>query len=209
PDQRGGSPVPAVCSDRLARGASSRFYYRDPVVGPWAADRLRERDAAAYLSTWHASGELPDALDDLRQTGGRERMAPRLEAAGRIDRQGAFGGRLAGGARRRGPPPLEAPGVIAGQASFERGLPVERRRPRLARREEPDVLERDELERRERVVDLGDVATLRPQAGHREARARGGPGGAKAGEALAVPEAERVGPLPDAGHAHGRSLRGQ
>src|SRR4029450_7893452 len=101
------------------------FRSRDPVVGPWAADRLRERDAAAYLSPWHASGELPDALDDLRQTGGRERMAPRLEAAGRIDRQ----------------------------ASFERGLAVERRRPRPSPPEEPDVPQRDQRARRERRVE--------------------------------------------------------
>src|SRR5262245_16949104 len=160
----------------MSRG-SSRFEDGDPVVGARAADRLGQGDAAAYLPCRRSSRQLPGALDDLRDPRRRQWMAAGLEAAGRIDRQ----------------------------AALERGLAVERGRPGLAGREEPDVLERDELERGKRVVDLGDVHTLGAEAGHRKGGARGRLGGPEARETLAVPEGQRVGPLPYAGHAHARA----
>ena len=92
-------------------------------------------------STWRpvgAAAELPDELDDLRDAGGGQRMAARLEPA-------------------RG---------VHGQPAVEGGLAVEGGPPRLARRHEPGVLERDQLERRERVVELGDVDALGAEAGH-------------------------------------------
>src|SRR5437870_13122910 len=94
---------------------------------------MGERDAALHLPPRYTPGQLPHALDDLREPGGRERMAPRLETAGRIDRETAF----------------------------ERSLAVERGRSRFSRRKESDVLERGELERVGGVVDLGDVDTRR------------------------------------------------
>src|SRR5262245_53467321 len=154
------------------RGGSSRFEDGDPVVGARAADRLGQGDAAAYLPCRRSSRQLPDALDDLRDPRRRQWMAAGLEASGRIDRQ----------------------------AALERGLAVERGRPGLAGREEPDVLERDELERGERVVDLGDVHALGAEAGHREGGARSRLGRSEARETLAVPEGQRVGPLPHPGH---------
>src|SRR5439155_22809588 len=139
---------------------SARFQDRDPVVGAWPADRMGQRDVALDLAPGHAPRQLPHALDDLRQPGRREWMPPCLEPARRVDRQ---------------TPP-------------QRRLAVERRRAGLAGREEPDVLERDDLERGKRVVDLGDVDPLGAEARHRECGARGHLGSPKARQALAVPE---------------------
>src|SRR3989454_7600419 len=115
------------------RLCSSGFQERHPVVGAWSSDGLGERHAARHLAPRHAPGQLPHALHDLREAGGGERVATRLEATGGVDRQ----------------------------AAVERGLTVERGRSSLSGRKEPDVLERDQLERGEGVVDLGDVDTLR------------------------------------------------
>jgi len=55
------------------------------------------------------------------------------------------------------PPRLEAARRIDGQPAIERRLAIEGRPPRLARGQEARVLERDELEGREGVVNLGDL----------------------------------------------------
>src|SRR5207344_3061883 len=99
----------------------------DPVVGGEAADGVGQRAVGdGELAALGAAGELPDALDDLGQAGRGQRVAAGLEAAGGIDRQ----------------------------ATVERGVAVEGRAPRLPRGQQPDVLQRDQLERGERVVDL-------------------------------------------------------
>src|SRR5206468_2831078 len=111
---------------RLALPSPLGLYDRDPVVRREAADRVRERDLAGDLALAATARELPHALDHLRQAGGGQRMAAPLEPAGGID----------------------------GQAPVERRLAVERRAAGLAGRHQAEVLERDQLERRERVVDL-------------------------------------------------------
>ena len=67
---------------------------------------MRERHAAVELTPARAARELPHALDDLRDPRRGERVTARLEPARRID----------------------------GQAPVERGVAVERRATRLARR---------------------------------------------------------------------------
>src|SRR2546429_622613 len=88
------------------------------VVRREPADRVGQPDAARDLTLAGAARELPHALDHLREPGGGQRMATCLEPAGGID----------------------------GQAAVERRLAVEGDASRLARRHQPEVLERDQLE---------------------------------------------------------------
>src|SRR5207249_8700997 len=157
---------------------SWRLEDRHPVVRCEPADRLRERDMRLHLPPLSAPRELPHALDDLREPRRRERVATRLEAARRVHRQPAV----------------------------ERGLAVERRAAGLPRRHQAEVLERHQLEDRERVVQLGHVHALGTDTRHRERRARRRSGGPEARERIAVAERERVHPLPDAGDSYRRAV---
>src|SRR5438874_6786752 len=138
--------IVSIMAVRAAGGYSSCVFLheRHPVVRREPADGVREPDAARDLTLAGAARELPDALDHLREPGGGQRMAACLEPAGGID----------------------------GQAAVERRLAVEGDASRLARRHQPEVLERDQLERGERVMELGEVDARGAEAGHGERRAR-------------------------------------
>ena len=62
------------------------------------------------------------------------------------------------------------------------------------------VLERDQLERGEGVVDLGEVHVLGTEAGHRERLAGGRPGGGEGDQLATMTDGQGVRPLPEPGH---------
>src|SRR5688500_13073954 len=131
----------------------------DPVVGGEAADGVGEgAGGVGDLAAVGAAGELPDALHHLGQARGGQRVTAGLEAARGIDR----------------PPALH------------RGVAVQRRAPRLAMGHEAEVLERDQLEGRERVVHLGEIDTLGAEPRHGEGLARRHPGGGERRQILAM-----------------------
>src|SRR5688500_5011560 len=144
------------CAPR--RWSSYGFQQCHPVVRREAADGVGEGDASGHLAGAHAAGELPHALDELRDAGRGQRMPAGLEAAGRVDRQ----------------------------AAVARGLAVEGDPAGLPRRDEAEILERDQLERREGVVQLREVDALRTEARHLERRSRRHAIGLEARERVAM-----------------------
>ena len=151
---------------------------RDPIVGGEAADRLGQPDARVDLAPFGEAAELPDELDHLRDARRGQRMTARLEPARRVHGQPAADGRVA----------------------------IEDGPARLARRHEPRVLEREQLERRERVVQLRDIDSLGAESGHAIGGLRRDLGRPERREIRPVADGDGFHPLPDSRDAHRRPL---
>src|SRR4029079_1168527 len=81
---------------RVAGRSTSGLQEGHPVVGGEAADGVGEGPSGVrYLAAVRATGELPDALHDLRDAGAGRRVAAGLEAARGIDGQAPVDRRVA------------------------------------------------------------------------------------------------------------------
>ena len=147
----------------------------DPVVGGEAADGVGQRAVGdGELAALGAAGELPDALDDLREAGGGQRVAARLEAAGGIDRQ----------------------------ATVERGLAVEGGAPGLAAGNSP--MSSSEISSNGAKASWISAKSTRsgPKPAMANASRAAAWVARKRGQLATMADGQRIRPLPDAGHAH-------